>query len=292
MSPVLNHKRDNFSFTPKNILVILSSICILLMLITYATPVFDQPINSAFGYLVIPFESGISRVGEWLGHRTEEMASVRSLLAENEALREEVARLTEENTILLQERYELTRLRELVKLNDEYGTYPKVGARIIAKDAGNWFESFVIDKGADDGLMVDMNVLAGGGLVGRITEVGSNWSRVTAMISDGVFVSGQILATGSTLMVKGELELRSDNLVSFSQLRDPDNYVTEGDKVVTSQISDKYLPNLLVGYITEIRMDSNNLTKSGYLSPAVDFENLSEVLVITQMKNVDYLTEH
>jgi rod shape-determining protein MreC len=62
--------------------------------------------------------------------------------------------------------------------------------------------------------------------------------------------------------------------------------VVEGDKIVTSDISDKYLPNILIGYIHTINRDNNNLTKSGYITPAVDFEHLSEVLIITDLKQV------
>ena len=58
----------------------------------------------------------------------------------------------------------------------------------------------------------------------------------------------------------------------------------EGDKIVTSNISDKYLPGILIGYINTINTDSNNLTKSGYITPAVDFEHLEEVLVILELK--------
>ena len=62
------------------------------------------------------------------------------------------------------------------------------------------------------------------------------------------------------------------------------NKVVVGDKVVTSDISDRYQPGILIGYISYIEEDSNNLTKSGYITPAVDFEHLSEVLVITELK--------
>ena len=65
---------------------------------------------------------------------------------------------------------------------------------------------------------------------------------------------------------------------------DSDDVVKQGDKVVTSHISDKYLPDILVGYIYSMEVDSNHLTKSGYISPAVDFEHLEEVLVILDTK--------
>ncbi|MDE5589882.1 MAG: rod shape-determining protein MreC, partial [Acetatifactor sp.] len=164
--------------------------------------------------------------------------------------------------------------------------YNKVGARIIARDAGNWYSSFLIDKGSDDGLAVDMNVIAGGGLVGRITSVGPKWARVNSIISDNSYVSGMTLSTEDNMMVAGDLKLMADNCISFSQLVDSKNMVVEGDKVVTSNISDKFLPNILIGYISYIEKDANNLTKSGLITPAVDFEHLGEVLVITDIKQV------
>lgn len=131
-----------------------------------------------------------------------------------------------------------------------------------------------------------MNVIAGGGLVGRITSVGPNWARVTSIICDNSNVSGMTLSTEDNLMVAGDLKLMADNCITFSQLVDSHNRVVEGDKVVTSDISDKFLPNILIGYINTINKDNNNLTKSGLITPAVDFEHLSEVLVITDLKQI------
>lgn len=255
-----------------------------MMLLTFGSDVFNRPLNTAVGHVVVPFQQGISKLGEWLSNRSEELVQIRSLLEENERLRAEIAALTEENTLLQQDKYELNQLRELMDLNEQYGEYNKVGARIISRDAGNWYSSFLIDKGSDDGLAVDMNVIAGGGLVGRLTAVGPNWSRVTAIISDSSNVSGMTLATEDNLIVTGNLQLMAEGTITFSQLVDSRNVVVAGDKIVTSNISDKYLPNILIGYISSIEKDNNNLTKSGLLTPAVDFEHLGEVLVITDMK--------
>ena len=159
-----------------------------------------------------------------------------------------------------------------------------MGARIIGRDSGNWYSSFLIDKGEEDGLAVDMNVIAEGGLVGRITSVGPNWARVTSIISDNVHVSAMTLSTEDNMTVTGDLKLMAEGCITFSQLVDGQDKVMEGDKVVTSNISDKYLPNILIGYISTINKDANNLTKSGEIIPAVDFEHLGEVLIITDMK--------
>lgn len=284
MSPVIKRKGEKFTLPSKYLLFILTIICTLLMLITFGTDVFNKPLNTVVGYVIVPFEQGIGRVGGWLSNRTEELAQIQSLLEENERLKEQVAQLTEENTLLQQDKYELNKLRELVELDEQYGEYNKVGARIISRDSGNWYSSFIIDKGTDDGLDVDMNVIAGGGLVGRITGVGPNWARVTSIISDNSNVSAMTITNEDNMIVSGDLELMAEGVITFSKLIDSTDTAAEGDKVVTSNISDKYLPNILIGYLHTINKDNNNLTKSGYLTPAVDFEHLGEVLVITDLK--------
>lgn len=284
MSPVVRRKEERFALPGKYLLLILTLICIFLMLLTFGTSIFEKPLNTSLGYVVVPFQEGISRAGEWLSNRSEELAQIRVLLEENARLKEQVASLTEENTLLQQDKYELNELRALMELDEQYGDYKKTGARIIARDPGNWYASFDIDKGTEDGIEEDMNVIAGGGLVGRVTAVGPNWARVTAIISDNSNVSAMTLVSGDNLIVSGDLKMMADGVISFSKLVDSKDVVVEGDKIVTSDISDKYLPNILIGYIHTINQDNNNLTKSGYITPAVDFEHLSEVLVITDKK--------
>lgn len=268
----------------KLLLFILTVICVLLMLLSFGSSVVSTPLNTVIGYCVIPFQQGIEKTGAWIKGRSEELVQIRTLLEENAKLKEEVAVLTEQNTLLQQDKYELNELRELFELDEQYEMYDKVGARIISRDSGNWYSGFIVDKGSKDGVAVDMNVIAGGGLVGRISAVGPNWARVTSIISDNTNVSAMTLATEDNMIVSGDLKLMSQGIISFSQLIDSKDVVAIGDKVVTSDISDKYLPNILIGYMHTINRDKNNLTKSGYITPVVDFEHLSEVLIITDMK--------
>lgn len=284
MSPIIKKRGDNFTLPSKYLLFILTFICVIMMLVTFGTNVFNRPFNRVLGYAVVPFQQGISKVGGWISNRSEELVQIRTLLDENAALKEQVAALTEENTLLQQDKYELNKLRALMELDDQYGEYEKIGARIISRDSSNWYSSFIIDKGSNDGLADDMNVIAEGGLVGRITSVGPNWSRVTSIIDDTSNVSAMTLATEDNLIVSGDLQLMTEGVISFSKLVDSKNQVAEGDKIVTSNISDKFLPNILIGYIHTINRDANNLTNSGYITPAVDFEHLGEVLVILDLK--------
>lgn len=284
MSPVIKRKGEKFTLPSKYLLFILTCICTILMVLSFGTDVFNKPLNKTVGYVIIPFQQGISKAGGWLSARSGELVQIRELLNENEALRTQVDELTIENTLLQQEKTELNRLRELYKLDNQYDDYTKVGARIISRDTGNWYSTFIIDKGEDDGLLMDMNVIAGGGLVGRITSIGPNWAKVTSIIDDNSNVSAKTLSSSDPMIVSGDLEAMSNGVIRFSQLIDSADAVAEADKVVTSHISDKYLPDILIGYVYSIEKDPNNLTKSGYIVPVVDFEHLEEVLVITQLK--------
>ena len=203
---------------------------------------------------------------------------------ENAMLREQIAELTLENNSLLQERYELEGLRELYDLDDEYSDLTKLAANVIGKDSGNWFNMFIIDKGSEDGVLVDMNVIAGGGLVGIVTKTGPDWAQVRSIIDDMSNVSAMILKTSDLCYVRGDLQMMTEGTMQLNELRDPDDEVEPGDKVVTSHTSAKFHKGILIGYVNEIATDANNLTRSGSLTPAVDFEHLSTVLVITDLK--------
>lgn len=286
MSPVIKQKGEKFTLPSKYLLFILTVLCTGLMILTFTTSALSTPLSYAAGFLVVPFEKGISKVGGYLNERTEMLQEIGHLLEENESLKQQVADLTNENIALQQDRFELTNLRQLYQLDAAYSEYDKVGARIISKDSGNWYHSFVIDKGTEDGIQENMNVIAGAGLVGRITSVGKNWAKVTTIVNDNVSVSGKVLSTADNLIVTGNLETYADGVIEFGKLVDEKKQVVEGDKIVTSNISDYYLPGILIGYISSLNIDSNNLTKSGYVTPAVDFSHLEEVLVILQQKQV------
>ena len=284
MSPIIRRRGEEFTLPSKYLLFILTVLCVATIVITFNTSLFNGPLNSFAGVFVVPFQKGITTVGTFLKDTTDKLSSITQLLDENQRLKEQIDELTVTNTNLEQEKYELTELRNLYDLDQQYEDYQKTGARIIAKDAGNWYHSFVINKGSDDGIKTDMNVIAGGGLVGRVIDVGPDWAKVQSIIADNAAVSGMVLSSSDNLIVSGDLELYRQGFISFSKLVDEADKVSIGDKVVTSNISDKYLPGILIGYISTLEDDSNNLTKSGRITPAVDFEHMNEVLVLLDLK--------
>ena len=108
--------------------------------------------------------------------------SIDSLQKENDALKAELELLQEENIRYQEEQVELNYLRELYKLDNVYSKYEKVGANVIGRNSDNWYDVFTIDKGSKDGIEVDMNVIAGNGLVGIVYQVSENYSLVRSII--------------------------------------------------------------------------------------------------------------
>lgn len=276
-------RRTKINLNPKHIFIALSILCLFLIFISYQFSEEVAPVKTAMGNIVSPMQKGINTVGYSVSDQFKKLASISKLLDENEKLEKQVNTLSYENKIFLQDKYELDRLRNLYKLDKKYADYPKVGARVISSDSSNWYNTFLIDKGTEDGIAVDMNVIAGNGLVGIIEEVGKNWSRVRSIIDDSSNVSAMFLKTSDTCMVRGDLKLMDSGVIAID-LINKNAKVYDGYEVVTSHISDKYLQGILIGYVSNIKVDSGNLAKTAYLTPAVDFKRLEEVLIITELK--------
>ena len=277
-------KDDLNTFKSKHWLLVICIICVVLMGFSLRTDRVNRPFRSIVNYTIVPMQKGMNTIGIWMNDLTKNFETLQELREKNHELQAKVDDLTTKNNMLLQEKYELDRLRELFELDQKYKDYDKIGANVTSSDSGNWFSSFTIDKGEKDGIEVDMNVMAGAGLVGIVTEVGPNWSKVCSIIDDTSNVSALVLSTSDKCIVSGDLTLMQDGKIRFKQLVNNDTVIEMGEQIVTSHISSKYLPGILIGYVKEIEVDANNLTRSGYITPAVDFQHLQEVLVITSTK--------
>ena len=277
-------KKNQMSHTNRYILLGLSIFCVLMMVLSSFSDKVGGPFKTVANVTVIPLQQGMNQIGGWMGDMKDNFSTMKQLKSENKKLREQVDALTTENNYLQEERYEFERLQELYKLDQNYAEYEKTAAHVIGKDAGNWFGKFTIDKGSKDGIEVNMNVLAGSGLVGIVTDVGPTWAKVRSIIDDSSNISAMAISTSDTCIVSGDMALMGTGQIAFSQMENNDNVVAVGDQIVTSYISDKYLQGILIGSVSEVNVDSNNLTRSGYITPAVDFKNIQEVLVITTTK--------
>lgn len=275
-------KRRN-SIPSKYLLLLVSLFCGLLLLIEVLAG--GRGVFRFVGnYTLLPMQRGINFVGGFVSDFSGNFQTLKEMKEENQRLQAKVDELTIDNTYLRQEQYELERLRALYQLDADYSDYKKIGAKVIANNGSNWFSDFTINKGSRDGVQVNSNVLSGSGLVGIVTEVAPNHARVRALIDDASNISGMTLSTSDLCMVKGDLKLMSDGRIRFEKLPNNENKIEVGEQVVTSHVSSRFLQGLFIGYISEIHVDANNLTRSGYITPAVDFSHLQEVLVIPQTK--------
>lgn len=271
------------SIPPKYILLILTMVCLLLIGASVAFEEVLTPLRFITGVTITPMQKGINAVGNWVTDKIDMLADIRDLQAENEELRTQLDAYQSENKMIMSDTNELNDLRKLYELDSRYPDYEKVAANVISKDSGNWFDTFILDKGSNAGIQVGCNVMAGNGLVGIVTEVGPNYSKVRAIIDDNSNVSAMFLTNSSLCNVVGDEKYMDDGYIRVEHI-DKDLDVSAGDELVTSNISDKFLPGITIGYVQNLTLDSNNLTMSADLVPAVDFDNIQTVLVVLELK--------
>ncbi len=268
---------------PKYILLGLTVLCLVFLLISLLFENILYPLKSVTTSVIVPMQEAVNSIGIYVQGKTEMLEELTRLQEENKELTEQLEAYKSEAKEYQQDLYELDRLRILYDLDESYPSYKKVAARVISKDTGNWFQTFVVNKGTNDGIDVDCNVLSGNGLVGIVTEVGPNWAKVRSIIDDTSNVSAMFINNSELCTVQGNLTEIEDGYIDVEFIG-KDAPVDVGDEIVTSYISDKYLSGITIGYVSELTMDANNLTKSAKLIPVVDFSNIQEVLIIKDKK--------
>ena len=274
---------DKKIIPPKYIYLFMAFICFLLLFLSILFEDKFSPLKAVTSAIITPMQSGVNGVGSSIYNQVSNQKDKNALMKQNKELVEKLEEYSAQIKVYEQENYELKRLQELLNLKEQYAEYNTVGARVIATDSSNWFYTFVIDKGSEDGIQVGCNVLAGSGLAGIVTEVGSGYAKVRSIIDDNSSVSATISGTDTLCTVSGDLSLIREGYIKVGYINKSDP-IEEGAELVTSHVSNKFLPGLLIGYITDVTMDANNLTESAKCIPVVDFRNLQEVLVILDLK--------
>ncbi|MBR6229903.1 MAG: rod shape-determining protein MreC, partial [Eubacterium sp.] len=202
----MSKRKKRFRIHPKYVYIFLTILCFVLVVLSFKYSDSFVGMKTTLGNIVTPMQKGIDSVGRFLSDKMDFLSSKEDLLEENRALKEKIDELSYDNKILAGENSSLENFRELYKLDKKYPDYPKVAATVVSRDGNNWFHVFTIDKGTADGVDVDMNVIAGNGLVGIISEAGEHYAKVRAIIDDKSNVSSMFEKTGETCMVKGNME--------------------------------------------------------------------------------------
>ena len=274
-----------FTRRPQLILFILTACCVISMGYYYIKKENIVSVGQVAGAITVPVQKGVNKLGSIFFNFDQERLSKEEAMAKIESLEDENKELKEQMVSYDQKIQEYQDMRELLELKSEYADYDTVGATVIFSDmTGNWFSTFTIDKGTDDGLEVGMNVLSGGGLVGYISDIAKGHAVVTSIINDNVNVSAMQSTTGDACVVTGDLPYTKEHGLLKLQYMDTDFNISRDNVIVTSNISDRYLPGLVIGYAQDVTVDENGLAASGYLKPAADFKHIRNVLVVTTQK--------
>jgi len=173
---------------------------------------------------------------------------------------------------------ENTRLSEMLEYKQNNENRELKLARITGKDPGNWFDVFTIDLGANDGVEKNMAVVTPDGLVGRVEEVGLNWSKVMAAIDSRSSIPVIVERTRDVGVAGGSIggdELSRTLSMNYLPF---DSDIVEGDVVVTSGLGGIFPKGLVVGTVTESRTSDGGMNVT--VEPSVDFRRLEEVMVI------------
>ncbi len=280
---------DKKVIPPKYIYLFLTIVCFILLFFSVIFSNRVSVLKTITGAVITPMQTGVNAVGTGIYNRVTDKKEMEALAADNQELQSKLDDANAQIKQYEQENYELKRLQELLALQEQYTDFNTIGARVIATDSTNWFYSFVIDKGKEDGIQVGCNVLADGGLAGIVTEVGNHYAKIRSIIDDNSQVSAAVSGTDTLCTVSGDLSSIRDGYINVEYINKADT-IEEGAELVTSHISSKFLPGILIGYATEITMDANNLTQSAKCIPVVDFRNLQEVLVVLDLK-ANYKTD-
>lgn len=233
--------------------------------------------------LTTPLQSRLATLTSSLSDLTQAARDLRELRQRNESLAAENARLTIENVRLEEDRKENEILRALLNFTQVNPDYDykgaEVRARVVGRDPSNFQSYLIIDVGTEQGIARGMPVVTDRGLVGRISEVGPNWSKVLLVIDPSSSVSALIQATRATGTVRGQID--GNLLMDLIPQKDA---VHKGDIVLTSGMGSNFPKGLIIGQVVEVHQRDIEMFQQATVRPTVDFDSLEIVLIITNFQ--------
>lgn len=246
-----------------------------------------SPLVNLVNTVTSPFRAVYTSVAGWLTDKQNYYEDTTALKAENEALKKQIAEMeaavrqgeadSKENAFLR----DLLDLRKQRRDLSDFET-----ATVMERNVTNWTSSLTLDKGSVHGVEVGDCVIDGqGSLVGRISQVGYNWSTVLTVVDTDTSLGARVYRTQDLGIANGDFalmengQLRLDSLPASSQL-------LEGDLVVTSGLGGYLPPDLVIGSISSLQADDSDTSVYAVLTPAADLDSLTEVCVIKSFEIV------
>jgi len=242
-------------------------------------------VENALGNIISPIQKFIYNIGESIENTFHFFREIKTLKEQNEELSVKLDQLEHENRSIQELKEENRRLREMLELKERMEQFDMVGAEIVSKNPGNWFHTFIIDKGTAHGLKKECAVITTKGLVGYINDIGTNWASVITIIDSNSSVASHVVRTQDITIVKGDLTLQDQGLCKMTYISKGSDIIA-GDVIETSGMGGIYPKGLLVGKVKEIKPEAHGISQYAIIEPAVNFERLNEVFVI---RNTNYL---
>jgi len=230
--------------------------------------------------LLVPVQRVLADVGAAGDRFASAIAQIDSLRDDNSRLQTENDRLTLENVRLREQAIAGQQAEKLLTLQRTV-PFESVPAPVIARDPSGILHSIVLGLGTDDGVKVGHVVLSDQGLVGRISEVGTNYSKVLLVTDSSSVVSALVQGSRATGIVRGQF---GDSLIMDWLLQTEP--VKEGDVVITAglgigeELRSLYPKGLVIGTIAQIQTAEAAAYNRAIITPAVDLRRLEHVLVV------------
>ena len=267
----------------KNKPLIIMLIAILLLGILAFVTSADRSVSwieSTLGSVIQPVQSFAAKASNGIISFVQKVFKTSDADKELEQLQVRMAQLeqaADENAKL---KAENERLKKLLNYVETLENYEYVTAVVTGNSQGVWFETFTINAGRNKGIEKDMPVVCAEGLIGRVIEVGANWSKATAIIDPSSEVSVMVERTRDIGVVRGSFSATSDNQLELYFL--PSGFdLVPGDKIVTSGMSSIFPKTITVGTVSEVtRRSAEGSQSNAIIEPAVDFGHLEAVLVL------------
>lgn len=264
-------------FSNKLLTFIIVVSLVLMLFITFTSGGRTRPtaIEGALGTVLNPIQNVFYSVGEFFSGSFESLFQIKGIKKENESLKAELNMLQEENRKLIQFASENNRLRSLLGFKDNSEDLTFItGADVTGMDPSNWFDIYTLDKGSKDGVMANDAIVWGNGyLVGRVIEVGSNYSKFMALIDQRSSVSIIVDRTRDLGIVSGSTD---NEIIAVLPI---ESDIAKGDDISTSAFS-TFPKNLYIGKVKSVEKQERKLQKLVRIDPAADFKRLEEVYIV------------
>ena len=230
--------------------------------------------------VLTPIRTGASRLTDQAQQLYNYVFEYESLVAENEALKQQIAELEEGARLADSVARENDRLRDMLEFTQLNPEYDFAEGYIISWSSNDWSHTFTINRGKDADIAPGMcAITANGELVGLVDEVGSNYSVIKSVLDSSLEISATIASSGYNGIVKGGYAsgldgyLRMNYLPSSAVIRNNDQVVTTGSTV--------YPRDLVLGYVIDAGFDTTGVAKFALLQPAANINALEQVFILT-----------